>query len=71
MKTPFKVEETHPIFGPTGMLCRAFAQVEYNGREPVFSLYTDDGEGNGEHIFSVPLAALEKSVNDNMADVPA
>ena len=60
--TPEIFAETHPMFRATGCLTRVYARVNPVTNVLWFSVFTDDGTGNGEHLFSVPMGALEQLI---------
>jgi hypothetical protein len=47
---------------PTGMTTIAFLAPDAVTGELEFSLYTDDGRGNGEHVFTIPADALRDAI---------
>lgn len=55
--------EDSPPFKATGMLARAFVESDPVIGTPEFNLYYDDGAGNGDHLFSLPLEELERAVH--------
>lgn len=47
-----------PQFRDSSVQCRAFIGVDPVTNVVGFELYTDDGQGNGNLIFGMPLATL-------------
>ena len=45
---------------PTGLLLRAFVDRDFDDREPMFRVYTDDGQGNGGHIMTIEWRQMRK-----------